>query len=66
MSDDRPKHNTIFLGQATISNMWEIIAAIVERLSGLCSKHDLLDINIEKTCSLSHASSLREKPAGRE
>jgi hypothetical protein len=44
MSDDSPKRETMSLGEATISNMWEI-AAIVEMLErkGLCTKHDLYD-----------------------
>ena len=45
MSDDRPKRDTMSLGEATVSNMWEI-AAIVEVLErkGVCSKQDLYDI----------------------
>ncbi|MEO7859336.1 MAG: hypothetical protein ABIU05_02645 [Nitrospirales bacterium] len=39
MSDDRPKRETMSIEEATISNMWEIVA-IVEVLErkGLCSK----------------------------
>jgi hypothetical protein len=45
MSTDRPKHASMSIEEATVSNMWEI-AAIVEVLEwkGLCTKHDLYDI----------------------
>jgi hypothetical protein len=45
VSDDRPKHETMSIEEATISNMWEI-ATIVELLEqkGLCAKQDLLTI----------------------
>ena len=48
MSDDRPKCDSRSIGEATVSNMWEI-AAIVEVLErkGLCSKQDLYDIIAE-------------------
>jgi hypothetical protein len=43
MSDDRPKRETMSIEEATISNMLEMIAAIVELLEqkGLCTKQDL-------------------------
>ena len=48
MSNDRPKRETMFLEEATISNMWEI-AAIVELLErqGLATKQDLYNIITE-------------------
>src|SRR2546427_12584482 len=48
MSDERPKRNSMFIEEATLSNMWEI-AAIVEVLErkGLCTKQDLYDIITE-------------------
>jgi hypothetical protein len=48
MSDDRPKRDSMSIEEATISNMWEI-AALVEVLvrKGLCTKHDLLDVDRE-------------------
>lgn len=48
MSSDRPKHETMSLEEATISNRWEI-AAIVELLEkkGLCTKQDLHDMIAE-------------------
>ena len=48
MSSDCPKHETMSLEEATISNRWEI-AAIVELLErkGLCTKQDLYDIIAE-------------------
>ena len=48
MNDQRPKHKSMSLDEATISNMWEI-AAIVEALErkSLCTKHDLLGVDRE-------------------
>ena len=45
MSEQRPTRDTMFIEEATISNMWEI-AAIVEVLErkGLGTKLDLYDI----------------------
>ena len=45
VNDQRPTRVTMFLEEATVSNLWEI-AAIVEVLEskGLCTKHDLYDI----------------------
>ena len=42
MSDDRPTRDTMSLEEATISNMWEMVA-IVELLEqkGFCTKQDL-------------------------
>jgi hypothetical protein len=48
MSNDRPEWESMFIEEATLSNMWEI-AAIVEVLErkGLCTKQDLYDIITE-------------------
>jgi hypothetical protein len=48
MSEERPKRDSMSVEEATISNMWEIVA-IVEVLErkGLCTKHDLLDVDRE-------------------
>lgn len=48
MSDDRPKRETMSVEEATVSNMWEIVA-IVEVLvrKGLCKKQDRYDIITE-------------------
>lgn len=37
MSDQRPKHETITIEEATISNMWEIgaILEVLERFGGI-------------------------------
>ena len=45
MSSDRPKGESTSLEEATISNLWEIVA-LVELLErkGLCTKQDLFDI----------------------
>jgi hypothetical protein len=46
--NDRPKRESMSLEEATISNMWEMVA-IVEVLErkGLCTKQDLYDIITE-------------------
>jgi hypothetical protein len=48
MSDNRPTRESMFLEEATVSNMGEI-AAIVEVLEskGLCTEQDLYDIITE-------------------
>jgi hypothetical protein len=48
MRNDRPERESMFIEEATLSNMWEI-AAIVEVLErkGLCNKQDLYDIITE-------------------
>ncbi len=48
MSNDRPERESMFIEEATLSNMWEI-AAIVEVLerTGLWTKQDLYDIITE-------------------
>ena len=47
-NDHRPNRESMSLEEATISNMWEIVA-IVEVLEwkGLCAKHDLYEIITE-------------------
>lgn len=53
MSDHRPKRDSMFLEEATVSNTWEI-AAIVEAFGrhGLCTKQDLYDIITKPQCLL--------------
>ena len=48
MSNDLPERESMFIEEATLSNMWEI-AAIVEVLERkrLCTKQDLYDIITE-------------------
>jgi hypothetical protein len=48
MSNDRPKHDSMSIEEATVSNMWEI-AAIVEvpERKGLCTKQARYDIIAE-------------------
>jgi len=45
MSEDRPKRESMSLEEATVSNMWEIVAIVdVLERKGLCKKEDLYDI----------------------
>ena len=48
MSTDRPKRETMSVEEATVSNMWEIVAIVeVFERKGLCTKQDLYDIITE-------------------
>ena len=63
MNDQRPKHESMSLDEATISNMWEI-AAIVEALErkSLCTKHDLLGVDREVPRRLTQGGGSRPRP----
>jgi len=48
MNDDRPTPDSMSLEEATVSNMWEIVAIVevLERKS-LCMKQNLYNLNTE-------------------